>query len=540
MSDYKPNSESISSPETKSEKLPQRQPMEASGWAGAHTKEAEGEPFVEIEIAGVGCELQAIPSEQPIRPMQDERRTVFYAMRQIARNDSTFYADPSKTFYHQAIFMKDFEDYYEAQEPFSAYYPSYHQMSHNQLRTYFTWRTQVRKGNVTDTSLSYAFLYIYELLNGIGVTDPEDGLNRLVSFWQIFRTFHTTIDRYILPWFKDYHIYYPIKRPFREFVSEYQLQKYYPVVFAYDTGRQDSFDVFAEISKYDIKKSVFYSDKTEKIINDCFYFLLIRIRKIFAEKEACFEDLIFYPYAKDFTWMPFHRALFYPVFENTDRQVVLSPREIYACRHNHWRHQSVMLSEQGVRLISYLMKEMECALRKLTQFNYKLAADPGSCDGKVRLRLEEMGISFPQFIRESVLSYYALSTRRIISVETESLKQIRKEALQTQEKLIIPEESKSEEIRVEQAILAMTPVASDGWTEFRESLTPIECEVLTLALRGEEIRTIAAQNMIMPEILADSINQKAMDCLGDIILELDDTIIIYDEYREKLMEMEKC
>ena len=49
-------------------------------------------------------------------------------------------------FYRQAKLMADFEDDYREEEPFSMYFPDYQSMGYEQLRTYFTWRTNVRKG----------------------------------------------------------------------------------------------------------------------------------------------------------------------------------------------------------------------------------------------------------------------------------------------------------------------------------------------------------------------------------------------------------
>ena len=85
-------------------------------------------------------------------------------------------------------------DDFEESEPFSCYYPNYQQMTYRQLRTYFTWRTKVRQGNIANTSLSYAFVYIYELINQIGVSSPEEGLERLLWFWQTFHNFDAALD----------------------------------------------------------------------------------------------------------------------------------------------------------------------------------------------------------------------------------------------------------------------------------------------------------------------------------------------------------
>ena len=51
------------------------------------------------------------------------------------------------------------------------------------------------------------------------------------------------------------------------------------------------------------------------------------------------------------------------------------------------------------------------------------------------------------------------------------------------------------------------------------------------------MKRFADEHGIMLEVLADSINEKAFDHIGDSILELDDSMIIYDEYLENVKAM---
>lgn len=117
------------------------------------------------------------PSAQRI-PTQviDEKRQRLQKMRAMASAELSLLGNTAKTFYYQAKFMEDFTDDYEQAVPLSLYYPCYSLMSYDQLRTYFTWRTAVRAGEVTGTSLSYAFLYIYELLHNIAPTGLRTAL----------------------------------------------------------------------------------------------------------------------------------------------------------------------------------------------------------------------------------------------------------------------------------------------------------------------------------------------------------------------------
>jgi hypothetical protein len=335
---------------------------------------------------------------------------------------------------------------------------------------------------------------------------------------------------------KDYHIYYPLVGTFQEFVATHQLWRHYPTTFAYECGRYNSFELYASISKYDIKSSVFYTDETEGIIRDCFYFMLEAFRGLFQKQGTCFEDMIFYPITSEARWIPFGQALFHPVLTQPDRQVVLSEREVYQCENNRWTYKTVILSEQGKQLMGYMMKEMEATLRQIVKFKYKLSANPNMCHGITRQAFEKMGIGLPQFIQSSVSAFYQEFTRIKVSVNHGSVSQIRAEALQTQEKLIVPEIEEVEvkhEVETEE-IDTVTASPLDIWEGFKEILTESEQEALGIILAGGDIKRFATGKMIMLEVLVDEINQKAVDTVGDTILEFDDQLSIHVEYIEKI------
>jgi len=325
----------------------------------------------------------------------------------------------------------------------------------------------------------------------------------------------------------------------------------YPTVFGYETGKEDSFELFASLSKYDIKQSTFYNDDTCEMIHDCFYFTLSRFRVLLKEQGGCFEDLVFHPSERVARWIPFDKALFYPGLRQPDRQVVLSEREIYQCENNRWTFKTVNLSEEGERLIGYIMKEMESSLRKLTKFKYKISANLRMCPETIRKKFEQIGIGFPQFVEKCVQEFHIASTRVEVSVNVGNLGQIRQEALQTQEKLIVPEAEEptvqEEELGVQAKMFeleitnAVVHSPLDGWQGLKEGLTKIELEALDIILADADVKNFAAKNGIMLEVLVDEINQKAVDFIGDTILELDwdGSIVVYDEYRDGLIDCEK-
>lgn len=504
--------------------------------------------------------------EQP----KDEVRELFHRMRDIAREhrhlnfgsrrffDRKMQQENAGIFYRQGMMMKDFEDEYEKKVPYSSYFSDYQMMGYDQLRTYFTWRTQIRRGNITHLSLSYAFVYLYELLNNIGVDSPQDGLERLMLFWDAYRVYDASVDKYVVKWLKDYHIYYNLEQPFREFVRENGLAMYYPNL----SDSDDQFGLLCSVSKYDIKNSTFYNDKKEDLIQRCFCFVLERLREAFSEKGKSFDDLVFCPVRKMAVWVPFQDALFYPARIQPDRKVILSQREIYVCSGNQWTFSAVITAESGKRLVGYVMKEMEALLRKMTHYKYKLSANQGMLSGVMADELEKAGIFPEKLIAEAVTAFYREETRTVVRVNPGRLEQIRQEALVIQEKLIVPEEmpgpvsemeaGKGERERVEQeekvrpVIEMREPESlpqeseqyeiSDSWVQLKRNLTDIEMKALSMTVTGEgEIRKLADEQGIMLEVLIDGINEKAVDYTGDSIL--DEEASVYDDYTEQVKEM---
>jgi hypothetical protein len=445
--------------------------------------------------------------------------------------------------------MKDFEDDYTEDVPFSAYFPYYQLMGYEQLRTYFTWRTKIRKGRIENTSLSYAFVYIYELLNNIGTADPEGGLVKLMSFWKAFSVFDRTIDKYLIKWIKDYHIYYRLSKPFREFLIENELQNRYPDVMRYEPDTQAHFEQLCGISKYPVTKSVFYSDETSKIIIDCFNFIVGRLKKILADAGISFHDLLFQTSRHPSVWTPFGEALFYPVMKQRDKKIVSSENEVYVCSQNKWTLTAVTAKESGKQLVGYLFKQMEAVLRKAKNYKYKLSANLNTIPPEVLQQLCAAGISIEKEVTAAVLKFYEEENKTVVSVNQSALRRIRLEALDTQEKLIVPEsdgpvspvvlpEPPSAAAAAEKPPAPVhEPVLADGWTSLESALTETERQALLVALEAGDIKRFAFDCGMMPEVLADNINEKATDHIGDSILELDESMLIYDDYRENILKM---
>jgi len=518
---------------------------------------ASGGMFYEIEydscpFPGVGRFVLKPQPQKINEPQKDERRELFGRMRDIARAQRSAYDfsrffdrrvqnENAVIFHKQGLFMKDFTDDYTGNIRYSQYFPSYQMMGYEQLRTYFTWRAQVRKGNVSDTSPSYAFVYIYELLGNIGAADPLDGLNKLMSFWNAFREYFRAIDKYVLHWLKDYHVYYELPHTFKEFVEKNGLVEHYPKLI----GTDDDFDLFCSVSKYDIRKSAFFTDETSKITTDCFSFVMDRIRREFESAGMNFDGALFRPTRKIAAWKPFKDALFYPWTKQPDRRIVLCENEIYMCRKNEWMFSTIITSEKGSQFIGYVMKQMESVLRKATKHKYKLTANTDMINRDTNRVLTKAGLSIEKIVTAAVTEYYREATKTVVTVDRDALARIRREALATQESLIVEEQPQQKATAPTQALFTVqdkdifadsaeeepAPVES-VWDSLKDALGEEEARALALIFRGCDIKAFADERGIMIEVLVDGINEKAMDCIGDNLM--DEDFVLYEDYRGQI------
>ena len=500
----------------------------------------------------------------------------FAQMRRISRTvyQKSMYADAyrEQVFYKQAMFMADFEDNYEHTAPFQMYYPNYQVMSHEQLRTYFSWRSMTRKGNIEKTDLSYVFLYIYELINDIGIPDGDDGISKLMSFWSAYRKFTLKLDKYAAGWVKDYFVLNCHGSPFNELLFKYPLlQSFYP-----PDSEKYTLDYYNRISAYKIKDSIFYTPENEKMLSDCFNHIVYRLNALMNKTNRKFNDLIF-ERSREIIWHPFSRAIFFMRPEhNPGRSTIveLSDETIYRYRNGRWTYiKGGLFSENGRQIVSYIFRRMEQLLRRVTKFRYKLSADDRYIDKRLLDKLLP-GTGSKGFLSEidlAVKEFYINSKKTVVTVNQVNLEKIRENALITQEKLIViadggidddvsdAQPAQAERLHLppadaeainesrpdikQERSFVLNPGGTSVWDVFASSLLPDELAALTDILKGASVKSMhdfARNSGYMLEVLLDKINQKALDITGDTILELTDKILIFDDYLENLRKAVKC
>ena len=498
--------------------------------------------FAEVEVAGTrepGGPAVPAPFSLPAGPrIIDPIRQKFYEMRRLAARNP-FARNDAEIFYRQAKFMEDFEDDWPGDAPYKGYFPCYQTMGHEQLRAYFTWRTRARRGEYPPTSSAYVCLYIYELLANVGASDPGDGLTRLMAVWEAVRDADPSLNRHMLQWLRDYHIYYELPRSFADFAFQNGLGTYYPELSA-DGG--DSLAMWESVSTYSITKSKFRTDENREFVDKCVLHAMRRVQEACAAGGLESDSLVYEVSGRRMAWYPFERALFYDWLPQNDRTVRISARSAYTCRGGRWTSSGSYAGPEGRSAAGFILKHAESCLRKIQGYKHKLTADPDMISHKAAQALDIAGIDLAKVIEAAVREFVTESKRTVVTVDFGSLERIRKEALGTQERLIVDESPAPPpaaplllNIDAEEDAEAEQSSPPDVWTQFGLSLTREEAEALTAALGGPgAFARYAAGRGLMPEVLADGINGKAADTVGDAVLDMDGGGEVYGEYVENV------
>ncbi|MDR0459234.1 MAG: TerB N-terminal domain-containing protein [Coriobacteriales bacterium] len=535
--------------------------------------EIEYDSFVDVVTIGDHEFYDQVPAgpavyaAQPIdRRASDPIRERFYKMRSLASADP-FSRRDSELFVKQAQFMADFTDDYSDDVPLTMLYPCYQRLGYDQLRTYFSWRTEVRNNRLQQTWLSYIFLYIYELLNGIAVSDLQDGLAKLLDIWLTYRQAEPALDSYLPRWLKDYHIYYQPPISFTDFVAANDLSVFYPEQSLF-TETSNNLAVWNSMSSYDVTKSKFYLDGNAELMQSCLAYVLGALSELCASFSMDIADLFWLGFRSKSYWRPFQKALFVDKTAQAERTVVISSAEIYNYENRQWTVDSVVYRSDRRELVGYLLKKTEACLRQASKYRFKITANPGL----QRLSITKAGIPFEQFeqtIEQAVQGFIREQNRTVVTVDPTNLSRIREEALDTQDRLTVPDPAESFDTMMTKQIGiqdrstvsdqepqpsdgasgytletdqtftvadSALPSDSNGWQDFQQALDTVERQALALVL-GEgltalDLKTFADQNQIMLEVLLDNINQKAVDYIGDVIMDTAGIPTVFTEYHE--------
>lgn len=410
-----------------------------------------------------------IYADEPIlktgRQMQNFLPDQYRKMREISRwqddpkGGAGRWLSEAELFYRQGLLMADFEDDCPYNGTFKSYFPTYNAMSDRQLRGYFTWRAQVRRGNIEETSTSFAFLYLYELICGIGVDDPLDGFDKIKAFWDAYRAFEPGIDRFARVWLQDYAVFHgldpkllhdsktiafdnaliELRRAVRDLVPASAPSAQAPkrrkvseptLPLPPDEAREERLmAAINALSTYNLNNSRL--DRSHhRDLRHVACAVYVRMARYYDthRKTGIVASLFGEETAMPYTM--FASAVFFAPERHEDCEYRLDPIHIYRCQNGFWECMRIHGSRQKSSKLGEMMRACDQRLR--------LALDPVH-----PLKEEKVPKYLAKIIDDEIvawLSWDAAHQPVKIDIDLSQLGHIRSAAAQTREALLIDEE----------------------------------------------------------------------------------------------------
>lgn len=430
-----------------------------------------------------------------------------------------------QNFYLQGKLMALYEDHYEGKQTFLRYYPTYHDLTVGQARTYFTWRTKIRQNIYEKISDSYAYIYLYELLNGIGIKDPEEGLDKLITFNKNYaQKFSPEIGAYLERWIRDYIVFYNINKANDTFfVKEKDNDKKYERLLSPDQfSRHEVAGSLMKLSNYKISNCPLYKKNIEK-----FEHLLVLIwYKILDLRNDGFDFFTSYiAYKNQMTIQLFSAAVFNRQLEpqTTSYEIDQIRKYFYDKEKNTWYCESYWGLTGQKSIMGNFLHEVDREIRLC--FNLGRNLKPRKIE-KHYLRAIRDGIKEYQIEEQK-------SKQPKIEFNLAQLSTIRADAAGIRDSLLTEEELQAEQEENKQ-------IEEAGVDDEQENygLSSEETTTITLLLKGKDLKKYLKGQHLMVAVIIDNINEKLFDEFGDNVIEfINDIPTVVEDYQEDLEDM---
>ena len=314
--------------------------------------------------------------------------------------DNHFYKNNAEIFYQMARHFEELtiEPYYEypkskgeylALKEMIQYYTQldYRWLSASDLFCYFSWRTALRKVLYEDieklpennkemrylnkvSNDIYLQLYLLEIINQIGIKNPEEGYKIIHErLHQVFGNIDS-IDRYV-EIEKNYALYYGINDG-----TQYS-SKIDNVITKLQKRRIKEFiDDCKNSSSYDYLQSSFYSTENGYLVFEVLPYVMSGIQKFMAEKNIDFENLLVGKLVHR-EWKPFsgdnflERNIAQPICQiNPEYEESYSYTSGKWIEHYWWHHTTYTST-----IIGYTIKMTEKILREMYKYNSRITVN---------------------------------------------------------------------------------------------------------------------------------------------------------------------
>lgn len=472
-----------------------------------------------------------------------------------ASNTKSSIHSSTKLFYSQGLFMADVVDDYNINIPCEYHLPTYNHLNVYQLRSYFSWRTFIRQNEFKETQISYVYLYIYELINKIGIKNDIDGLNKLLEIWNYYRQYDSKLDIYLPNWLKDYYIINNLKINYKLIEEEYPIKilNNQSIISEIMLGNyEQKLEFYDKNSDYHILKSKIMEHKYSFIIEIVIPIIFKSLDKYFNMSGYSFSEILFGS-IKRVDWQIFEGAIYYHNPTIKDFNFTLSSTEKYFKIKENYYKEIFVESSYYKSLMGYILKNIDIILRECFKISRNLKINNSMLDnilkqdknlynfltdGKI---IDIINVTVKKYLIENKTKINNVindKRRKDIVIDSKKFDSIRASSNRVKEKLIVEEEQNIQTIIEEKQEIING--SNNIFENLITNLNNVELEFIKKIIKLENRNTLikfSKDNNILYEIMIENINGKALETIGDNLIEdSGNETIIYDEYIEAIKE----
>lgn len=459
----------------------------------------------------------------------------------------------SKSFYEQALFMAGYKDDAPI-VPFFAFYPTYKQMSVAQLRSYFTIRKLLRQGKFPDVSLSYIFVYVYETLMQIGVATPEEGFEILCELRDNYPGLSPVRRPYLTEWLKDYVVWYGLTNHYADcFAKERQEDDAADLMNDYaKVPGKALFDILDRYTHHGISKGALYKKQPVAAMS-AVVFVMRRLISLIEKHYGHRIGTLCYGTRVRRQHVMFDTAVFYSPDPVMEMEAKVAPSHRYTCHRGLWK--KTVTAERGnitPPMLKAVLHDVDALVRR------RLGVKPAIKTLTVRASayldqpmLDAVGEWFGEWKakeneRKEMARRKALrKARQSVGIDLGKLGQIREDADVVRDKLIVEEASHlpssiggGDAVPAALDVHQNVPVAIESPLSLGRDTGGEASTFLSLLLSGGDYKSFLRQAHIPAGVMVEAINEKAMEEIGDVVLEDDgEKITVIEDYREDIKHL---
>lgn len=417
--------------------------------------------------------------------------------------------------------------------PFFSYVPKYNQMTDRQLDWYLTLRDCIRQEVYPATDFSYLLLLVYEVINLGGQGDPAAGAETLLRIWRHYRAVYPRLETCLSEWICDYCLIHRLPPPVLSYeertaiMSGCTLKEFY--VSGGKTGYLQALLCFA--SNYDYRKSKFCSTETLPLFDRVIPTVLSHVIDAASTDGRLFSDIRMDD--SRLQRLAYSGAL---CASSAQRKI-----DVRYCSFSRSHELRFLITD----IVKYTENRLRASLGIRSRMTvYALPTDTralidAECDRLLPRRepvRKRKPVEVPEYEKLYDIPAKPLDPQHAAEIERQSWDTAREliEAFETAEDLPEPSPApipapKADPVPTAAPVPEADPLPPTDDNPF----APYRAFLLAL-LDGDNSAARAAAAAVgkLPDVMADEINELAVDRFGDILLEdTGDGWQIPDDYR---------